>query len=145
MPNLDPSLSTSLDRFLRAQDPVIDTVRTELRAGRKLTHWMWFIFPQLRGLGHSSMAQYYGLADLAEARTFLAHETLGPRLRNCTDILMSIGDRNAYQIFGSPDDLKLCSCLTLFTQVAEDHSPFDEALHRFFKGQHDHHTKKLLD
>lgn len=132
MHNLDPNLATSLDRFLHAQDPVLDRVLNELREARKTTHWMWFIFPQLQGLGSSSMANYYGLADLKEARAYLAHETLGPRLRQCTEILLTTGNKTAYQVFGTPDDLKFSSSMTLFAAISKDPSPFHEALEKYF-------------
>lgn len=132
MPPIDPTQQDSLDRFLTAQTPVYDTVLSELRAGRKETHWMWFIFPQLRGLGRSTTADYFGLKDIAEARAYLAHETLGARLRQCSGILLTTGDKPAYQLFGSPDDLKLCSSMTLFASLAEDNSPFAEVLRKYF-------------
>ncbi|MBR9862600.1 MAG: DUF1810 domain-containing protein [Rhodobacteraceae bacterium] len=135
MPPIDPTLNNSLERFLTAQAPVYDTVLSELRAGRKTTHWMWFIFPQLRGLGRSTTADYFGLKDIAEARSYLAHETLGARLRQCSGILLTTGDKTAYQVFGSPDDLKLCSCMTLFSSLAETNSPFDEVLRKYFPNQ----------
>lgn len=132
MHTLDPALATSLDRFLLAQDPVLETVLNELREGQKKTHWMWFIFPQLQGLGRSSMSDYFGLSDVKEARAFLAHETLGPRLRQCTEILLTTGSKTAQQVFASPDDLKFGSSMTLFAALAEDHSPFHEARTKYF-------------
>ena len=133
MARLDPDLADTLDRFITAQDPVFDAVLAELRAGAKRTHWMWFIFPQRRGLGRSAIADFYGLRDADEARAYLAHPVLGPRLLQCVDILLS-HDKTAREILGSPDDLKLCSCLTLFEQVAEDPRPFSVARAKFCGG-----------
>ena len=104
--------------FLTAQDPVYSTVLTELRAGDKRTHWMWFIFPQLEALGRSPMPKYYGLQDLDAARAYLADPVLGPRLRECVATVLAVADRTAHQIFHSPDDLKFRSCLTLFEAAA---------------------------
>jgi len=133
-----------LDRFFTAQAPVIDAVLDELRAGRKRTHWMWFVFPQLRGLGHSQMAWHFGIASRDEAAAFLAHPVLGPRLRECVELVLAVRGRTAHEIFGSPDDLKLCSCLTLFAEVAGGDSVFDRALRQYFGGQPDPATLDLL-
>src|SRR5512145_3167284 len=95
-----------LERFVEAQDPVYDAVRAELRAGRKASHWMWFVFPQLRGLGHSATARYYGLASADEAGAYLAHPVLGARLRECVRLALAVEGRTAHAVFGSPDDLK---------------------------------------
>lgn len=130
MPTLDPLLADSLARFVAAQDPVFERVLAELRAGRKRSHWMWFVFPQLRGLGRSVISEYFGIRDLEEARAYLRHPVLGPRLLQCIDILMT-HDKSAREIFGTPDDLKLCSSLTLFEQVAEDPRPFSLARAKF--------------
>src|SRR5437762_312152 len=112
----------NLDRFLTAQAPVIDAVLAELRAGRKRTHWMWFVFPQLRGLGSSSTADFYGIASLEEARAYLAQPVLGPRLRECCALLLQVPDRSAREILGTPDDLKFRSSLTLFS-LADPQEP----------------------
>jgi uncharacterized protein (DUF1810 family) len=98
-----------LDRFVNAQDPVIATVLHELRAGRKETHWMWFVFPQLRGLGRSPMAQHYGINDLAEARAYLGHVVLRSRLEECVEAVLGVSGRTLHEIFGSPDDMKFRS------------------------------------
>jgi uncharacterized protein (DUF1810 family) len=145
MYSFDPSQRHSLNRFLLAQDPVIATVRAELRQARKRSHWMWFIFPQLRGLGRSQVADHFGLAGIPEARAYLAHETLGPRLRDCTEILLSLGAVTPNQIFGSTDSLKLGSCLTLFAAIAEPSSPFHQAQTKFFANKRDPLTQTLLD
>lgn len=124
----------NLDRFVDAQEPVIETVLAELRLGRKQTHWMWFVFPQLRALGTSERATYYGLSDLAEAEAYLKHPVLGPRLINCTEAAMTARSKTAHEIFGSPDDLKFRSCLTLFSQVDAPDGVLEEALRTFYDG-----------
>jgi uncharacterized protein (DUF1810 family) len=135
----------SLERFVQAQDSVYEAVRSELAAGRKLTHWMWFVFPQLRGLGRSPMAQHFGLSGQAEAVAYWNHPVLGERLRECIDLLLAIPDRSARDILGSPDDLKLRSCLTLFEAVAPDMPRFGRALDRFYGGQRDPLTLEILE
>ena len=133
-----------LDRFLAAQDGVIDTVLAELRAARKRTHWMWFVFPQLRGLGSSPMAQHYGIASLDEARAYLAHPVLGPRLRQCCELMLAAPPRrSAHDILGSPDDLKFRSCLTLFSLADPQEAVFRQALQRFYAGAPDPRTLAL--
>src|SRR5579863_5563881 len=112
--------AAALERFLLAQEPVIERVLTELRAGRKASHWMWFVFPQLQGLGSSSMAQRYALASRDEARAYHQHPVLGARLKQCTRLLLQIEGRRVEQIFGYPDDMKLRSCMTLFALVAPE-------------------------
>lgn len=133
MATLDPTLADSLDRFVAAQDEVWPRAVEELRAGRKRSHWMWFVFPQLRGLGRSAMSEYFGIRDMAEARAYLSHPLLGDRLRQSVDLMMS-HDASARQILGTPDDLKLCSCLTLFAQAAEDPALFHAARAKFCAG-----------
>lgn len=125
----------SLDRFVQAQARVFADVASELAVGRKQTHWMWFIFPQLAALGRSATAQFYGLADLAEARAYLAHPLLGARLRHCVGLIMPHVEKTAHEIFGSPDDMKLRSCLTLFREAAQaqaDRTLFQAALGQFY-------------
>ena len=129
-----------LERFVEAQAPVYESVRAELRAGRKRSHWMWFVFPQLRGLGDSSTADYYGIASADEARAYVTHPVLGARLRECVDLLLAVEGRTAHEIFGSPDDLKLRSSLTLFANVAGNETRFDRALKEFFGGEPDQLT-----
>lgn len=133
-----------LSRFLTAQAPIFDTALEELRAGRKQSHWMWFIFPQLRGLGHSSMAQFYGMGSLDEARAYLAHPVLGPRLALVTQAVQASQSRSLNAIFGSPDDMKFRSCMTLFSLAAGGANPFGEALVRWCDGQADDATLSLL-
>lgn len=136
---------TNLSRFVEAQEPVFDAVCAELRAASKRTHWMWFIFPQLRGLGRTSTAQFYGLESEEEALAYWQHPVLGPRLRTCVELLLAAPrGRSANQIFGTPDDLKLRSCLTLFARVAPEEPAFDAALTRFHGGVPDERTLALL-
>jgi uncharacterized protein (DUF1810 family) len=136
--------SFDLERFVTAQAPVFDTVLAELRAGRKRTHWMWFIFPQLRGLGHSPTAQFYGIGSLAEARAYHAHALLGPRLELCTRTVLESRARSLHEIFGSPDDWKFRSCMTLFAVAAPQAPLFGQALDRWCAGKRDGRTLELL-
>ena len=133
-----------LDRFIQAQDPVLAQVRRELGEGRKRSHWMWFVFPQLRGLGRSAMAQHYGIGSLAEARAYLEHPVLGPRLVECTELVNRIEGRSVHQIFGSPDDLKFHSSMTLFASADPDAPVFREALGKYFGGALDASTVEKL-
>ncbi len=140
-----PQMQTNdIDRFLRAQGPVYDRVLDELRAGRKTSHWMWFVFPQIRGLGESAMAQFYAIGSLTEARAYLDHPVLGPRLRECTALANGIEGRSARDIFGSPDDMKFRSCMTLFARAAPDNGPFLAALAKYFAGLPDAATLDRL-
>ncbi len=132
----------NLQRFVEAQAQVIDSVQRELASGHKRTHWMWFVFPQLRGLGRSPTAQFYGLDGLEEGRAYLAHPVLGPRLLECTALVNKVEGKSALQIFGSPDDLKFRSSMTLFSRLQP--APFDEALQRYFGGEPDALTLELL-
>ena len=133
-----------LRRFVEAQAPLYDRVLEELTSGRKQSHWMWFVFPQLKALGRSSMAQFYGLHDRIEAVSYWSHPVLGPRLKECVLAVLDVKSTTAHEIFGSPDDLKFCSCLTLFEQVSPDEC-FGVALERFYGGRRDEHTMALLD
>lgn len=132
-----------LERFVTAQERVIDSVRLELAAGAKRSHWMWFIFPQLRALGRSETARFYGLAGLEEARAYLAHPVLGPRLLECVGLIDHVQGKTALQILGSPDELKFRSCLTLFAAIRR--SPFEAALNHYYAGAPDPLTLELLD
>ena len=136
--------SFDLDRFVRAQEPVIARVRAELKARRKSTHWMWFVFPQLAGLGFSQNAQFYGIASLDEARAYLAHPVLGPRLVECTGLVNAIEGRTAHDIFGGPDDMKFRSSMTLFALVDPAEPAFGTALEKYFGGHRDARTLELL-
>jgi uncharacterized protein (DUF1810 family) len=136
-----------LVRFLDAQSDVHDEVTKELTEGRKQTHWMWFVFPQLEGLGHSSMAQRYAIRDSDQARRYLADPLLGSRLRRDVRLMTSHSGKSALDILGSPDDLKFRSCLTLFAEAASDDSDqalFKQALDQFYNGQSDSRTTELL-
>jgi len=133
-----------LQRFVDAQQPVYETVLGELRAGRKRTHWMWFIFPQIAGLGRSDMAQRFALASVEEAAAYLAHPVLGMRLRECCVLVMGIEGRSISEIFGHPDDLKFRSSMTLFARAAPDDPIFAACLRRFFGGEADAQTLALL-
>jgi uncharacterized protein (DUF1810 family) len=124
----------SLRRFLDAQAPVIDAVMAELEAGEKRSHWMWFVFPQLGILGRSSTARYYGIESVEEAKAYLAHPVLGERLKACTRAVLRHHDTTAHAIFGSPDDLKFRSCMTLFGMAAPGEPLFRQALAQFFDG-----------
>lgn len=136
--------SHDLQRFVVAQDPVIDQVRRELRDGAKRTHWMWFVFPQLRGLGSSGMAQRYAIASLDEARAYLEHPVLGERLVDCTRIVNQVEHRSLGQIFGSPDDAKFRSSMTLFAKAAASGRLFEQALDKYCDGIPDRRTIELL-
>ncbi len=134
-----------LGRFRIAQDPVFETAIAELRAGRKHSHWMWFIFPQLRGLGRSPTAHFYGISSLAEARAYLADPVLGDRLRMATEAAVGVEGGSVNAIFGSPDDLKFHSSMTLFGEAAgSSDSPFQRALERYFDGKPDDGTLARL-
>lgn len=134
-----------LERFVTAQAPVLDTALAELKAGRKRSHWMWFIFPQLRGLGHSPMAQFYGIGSLEEAQAYLEHPLLGPRLELCTQTVWASHVTSVRELFGSPDDLKFRSSMTLFAlAAADDGSLFQKVLDRWYGGGMDEQTQRLL-
>ena len=132
-----------LQRFVEAQAPFYGQALAELRDGRKRTHWMWFIFPQLSGLGHSAMAQRYAIASLDEAKAYLAHPLLGSRLRECAHAVLAVPDRSIHEIFGSPDDLKLRSCLTLFELAAPQEAVFARCLEKYYAGRRDERTVSL--
>src|SRR5215203_2448108 len=144
MPDADPF---DLERFVTAQVPVFSAVLDELKAGRKRrSHWLWFIFPHLRGLGRSPTAEFYGLGSLDEARAYLAHPLLGPRLILCTETVLAVEGRSLHAIFGSPDDLKLCSSMTLFALAAgEGESAFRRALNRYCGSRLDERTVALCE
>ena len=134
-----------LDRFVRAQEGDYERALAEVRAGRKRTHWMWYIFPQLEGLGSSSMAKRYGIKSMEEARAYLEHPILGPRLVECMEAVLAVEGRTAHEIFGSPDDLKLQSCATLFACVAGKDSVFDRVVEKYYEGERDIRTLELLE
>jgi len=133
-----------LQRFVDAQEHVYDTVLDELRSGRKRSHWIWFVFPQLRGLGHSPTAVHFGISSLDEARAYLAHPVLGPRLRECARLVACIDSRSADEIFGWPDNLKVRSSMTLFARATDDDSEFRAVLDKFYTGEEDPATVERL-
>ena len=142
MPPADPF---NFERFVSAQRPVFDTVLAELRAARKRSHWIWFIFPQLAALGHSPTAKFYGIASLEEARAYLAHPVLGPRLEACTGIVLTAKASSLHAIFGSPDDLKFRSCMTLFSPATgQANNQFQKGLERWCGGHSDDRTLAIL-
>lgn len=126
-----------LERFVEAQQRIYDQVTRELRAGRKQSHWMWFIFPQIAGLGNSATAQRYAISCLDEATAYLEHPVLGDRLRECTRLVNAVEGRSIGEIFGYPDDLKFHSSMTLFARAGEDNAAFREALAKYFGGEED--------
>ena len=132
-----------LERFVDAQSAVYTRVLAELRRGRKQSHWMWFIFPQLAGLGHSAMAQRFAIASTQEAAAYLAHGILGPRLLECTALVNAVEGRTITEILGSPDDLKFCSSMTLFAAVS-DETEFARAIAKYYGGTRDRRTLDLL-
>lgn len=134
-----------LRRFLSAQDDVYDRVLAELKSGEKRSHWMWFIFPQIEGLGHSPTSVYYAIKSPEEARAYLAHPVLGSRLRECTEAVLAVKGHSASDIFGYPDNLKLNSSMTLFAHIAGPGSPFARVLDRYFRGEQDARTLQLLE
>lgn len=133
-----------LERFVHAQARVMAQVRTELKAGRKATHWMWFVFPQAAGLGRSQWARLYAIASLDEAKAFLAHPVLGRRLLECVALANAVEGRTAHEIFGSPDDMKFRSSMTLFELADPDEPAFGRALEKYFAGSRDERTLELL-
>ena len=134
----------NLPRFVDAQAPVYSRVLAELRAGQKHSHWMWFVFPQLRGLGHSAMARHYGIASRTEAQAYWRHPVLGARLAECTQLMLAVPDRSAHDILGSPDDMKFRSCMTLFNAVSPQEPLWRQALEKYFGGLPDPRTLELL-
>lgn len=134
-----------LNRFVQAQEDDYDRALSEVKSGRKRSHWMWYIFPQFDGLGFSPTSQRYSIKSIAEAQAYLSHPVLGPRLIACVEAALAVEGRSAYEIFGSPDDMKLKSCATLFASVAPAGSVFDQLLDKFFQGDRDRKTLRLLD
>ena len=133
-----------LDRFVDAQAPIYDQALAELRAGQKQSHWMWYVFPQIASLGQSATSRAYAIQSLDEARAYLAHPVLGVRYRECCQALMNVRDKSARDIFGSPDDLKFCSSLTLFAEAAPDEVLFYNLLEKYYDGEADEATLELL-
>jgi uncharacterized protein (DUF1810 family) len=129
-----------LDRFVIAQESIFKQVLSELRAGAKMGHWMWFVFPQIRGLGRSPTSIEYAISSLDEAQAYLQHPVLGPRLKECTQVVLDVDGRSATDIFGTPDDVKFRSSMTLFAQVSRDDDIFHRALQKYFEGVSDQLT-----
>ncbi|MDB5935917.1 MAG: calpastatin [Massilia sp.] len=134
----------NLERFVEAQAAVYKSVVAQLKAGRKATHWMWFIFPQIAGLGHSAMAQKFAIASADEAAAYLAHPILGPRLRECSALVAQIDDAEIDEIFAPPDNLKFHSSMTLFAEIAPDEAVFHDCINKFFDGVPDQATLDRL-
>ncbi|MNJ98974.1 hypothetical protein D3C87_167450 [compost metagenome] len=137
--------SHNLERFIAAQKSVYQTALNELKAGKKQSHWMWYIFPQIQGLGYTEISKRYAIQDLDEAAEYLEHRMLGPRLILLSHVLLGLETSDAHKIFGSPDDLKLKSCMTLFSQVPSADPVFELVLKKFFNGLKDHITLKILN
>lgn len=136
--------TADLARFTSAQADGYEVVRAELQAGRKTMHWMWFIFPQIDGLGQSTMAKRYAIRSRQEAIDYLSHPVLGARLLECVELMLAVKKRSAFEILGTPDDLKFRSSMTLFAEIAGDGSMFVKALARFYQGKPDQRTLALL-
>jgi len=134
----------NLNRFVQAQEADFDRALAEIKSGRKRSHWMWYVFPQLDGLGSSTTARFYAIKSLDEARAYLEHQTLGPRLLQCAEAALAISHRSAAEIFGRPDDLKLRSCATLFARVLPPGSAFERILGKYYDGEPDDRTLQLL-
>ncbi len=134
----------NLQRFVAAQNTVYKRVLQELRQGYKQSHWMWFVFPQIEGLGHSSMAQRYAITSKKEAEAYIQHPVLGPRLRECTELVTAIQGRSITEILGSPDDMKFRSSMTLFLHATSENKVFIDALEKYFAGKEDKLTVERL-
>ena len=134
----------NLNRFVQAQEDDYEQALAEIRSGRKRSHWMWYIFPQIDGLGFSSTSRRYSIKSVAEAEAYLSHPVLGPRLVECAEAALRVEGRSAFEIFGSPDEMKLRSCATLFACVAPAGSVFDRLIDQYFQGQRDGKTLRLL-
>lgn len=141
----DPNDPFDLNRFLAAQEGDYDRALAEIKSGRKRTHWMWYVFPQIDRLGFSPTAKHYAIKSRGEAEAYLNHPVLGPRLRECAEAVLAVEGRSAADIFGSPDDLKLRSCATLFAAVSGPDSVFDRVLAKFYGGRRDDKTLRLLE
>jgi uncharacterized protein (DUF1810 family) len=140
----DPADAYDLNRFLEAHEHSYERALSELRSGLKRSHWMWWVFPQLEGLGSSPISQRFAIRSLAEADAYLKHPVLGPRLLEAASALLTIEDRSAFEVFGDPDDMKLRSCATLFAQVSPSGSVFERLLGKYFESEPDARTLRLL-
>ena len=134
----------NLNRFVHAQEDDYEQALSEIRSGRKQSHWMWYIFPQFDGLGFSSTSKRYSIKSVAEAEAYLGHPVLGPRLMECAEAVLRVEGRSAFEIFGSPDDMKLRSCATLFAHVSPAGSVFERLLSKYFDGEPDDRTLRLI-
>ena len=134
----------NLERFLTAQKADYLTALSEVQAGRKQSHWMWYIFPQVLGLGFSDFSKFYGVSDIQEAEAYLKHRVLGPRLILISAELLNLGTTDPYVVFGSPDERKLQSCMTLFSEIEHSNPVFEKVLEKFFGGRKDNRTLKIL-
>lgn len=134
----------SLERFVSAQDKDYEQALSEIKSGRKRSHWMWYIFPQIQGLGFSETSRYYSIKDLFEAEEFMSHEVLGSRLLRITNELLQLEETDGTKIFGSPDDMKLKSSMTLFSSLDEADPVFTSVLNKFFGGSKDEKTLKII-
>ena len=137
-------MNYDLDRFVKAQAYDYDAALREIRSGRKRSHWMWYIFPQMQGLGFSSTAQYYGIRDLEEAKAYMAHPVLGSRLTEISEALLGLDTCDPSAVMGYPDDLKLRSCMTLFEQAAPEQPVFGRVLEKYYAGRRDSRTLELM-
>jgi uncharacterized protein (DUF1810 family) len=137
-------IDNTLSRFLSAQQSIYPQVIKELLDGKKTTHWMWFIFPQIDGLGHSSTAKYYSIKSIEEAKDYLAHPVLGARLLECSNTILKIEGKSVDYIFGSPDNMKLKSCMTLFNFVSPENKVFEDVLKKYFSFKQDEQTLSIL-
>lgn len=142
---MSSDLNFDLDRFIDAQNGIYGQALSELRSGRKRSHWMWFIFPQIAGLGRSGMAEKYAIRSAEEAAAYLADPILGSRLMRCVEAMLSVTGRSAHDILGSPDDLKFRSSMTLFAAISDHGSPFHQAIDKYNAGEFDKRTIELLD
>ena len=137
-------MNFNLDRFIEAQDKCYSTVLNELKSGDKRTHWMWFIFPQLKELGRSSTAKYYGISGHEEASAYLENEVLRQRLIECSEAVLGVENRTLFEFFGNPDQFKFCSCMTLFESIDHDIGSFKDCLDKYCDGERDRKTLQLL-
>src|SRR6185437_14370810 len=144
MPSPDTNDPYHLQRFVEAQESTYEAARAELSAGSKRGHWIWFIFPQLKSLGTSAMSQEFGISSMDEAKAYIRHPTLGPRLRECTQLVLNLEGRSVDEIFGYPDNLKFRSCMTLFAKSTADNQIFKDALAKHFDGESDPLTMERL-
>jgi uncharacterized protein (DUF1810 family) len=144
MPPIGWPAPVDLTRFVLAQEADYETALSEIRSGRKRSHWMWYIFPQYEGLGSSAMSRRYAIRSRAEAEAYLIHPVLGPRLLECAEAVVNVEGRSAFEIFGHPDDVKLRSCATLFAGVSPQGSVFERLLDKYFRGERDGETLRLL-